>query len=376
MYVRAFLDSGCMSLSYKQRLRRNSGVAPWRCAALMMPLLGIVACRGTEPLACTVRVDSGCWTNLGLDGEVVTSLVQTPLGLFAGTVGHGVFRYVDGHWHNTGLQLPNAYIPSLLYLPTEPPRLLAAIGAWQDMAGQDTRGAVYAMNTFGLWQPWDGGLEAAAWQQGRDAWAYALASDPRDRERLYLGRSYPIMRSDDGGASWRYVWGGDGVDGGGILQIQIDPRVDGELWAVGATLYGHAAILYSPDSGHSWSFTDPTPTTDNTAFAVALDSGGTGRVLVGTAGGVMASPDTGSSWQYVLPSKSARAFASTPAGLYVITGDYGSPGLGLYRTRNGGQSWDTLTVPQLDGGGLAMTTAGSSVLLIATDRVGVWQFEP
>src|SRR5205807_7412055 len=105
-----------------------------------------------------------------------------------------------------------------------PPHLLAAIGALADSLGiQDTKAAVYAMNDDGLWQPWDGGLEAAAWQHGSDAWAYSLAMDPGNSNHLYMGRTYPIMESKDGGRSWSFVLGSEDGFGLGMNSILVSP---------------------------------------------------------------------------------------------------------------------------------------------------------
>jgi photosystem II stability/assembly factor-like uncharacterized protein len=365
-----------------------------RVCALACLIWVLSTCRnsGTEPQGCTVRLASGCWTFLGLDGKWITALAETPWGLYAGTLDDGVFRLdATGRWQGVGLNIARGYISALLYTPTTPPRLLATIGAKRDTAGtNDTRGAAYATEDGGrTWKPWDGGLDARLAARGNDAWGYALAMDPGNPDRLYMGLSYPIMRSNDGGQSWQYVWGSDDIVGGGIAAILVDPQRTGRVWAVGGTLYLHAAILRSNDWGDSWAFTDPTPTFDNTVLAIALDPAGSGRLLAAAGGGVIASDDSGVSWSYTFFG-SPSAIASLGSALYVATSENlrssADPqnlpltDLGLYRTRDGGTIWDTLPVPNGSGGGRSLVVDSQGRLLIGTQfgsrRSGVWRLEP
>ena len=68
------------------------------------------------------------WTSLGLEGEAVRVLAHTPWGLYASTDSSGVFRYRPSTdtWQATGLA-DQGVINDLLYVPTVPPRLLAAV---------------------------------------------------------------------------------------------------------------------------------------------------------------------------------------------------------------------------------------------------------
>ena len=339
------------------------------------------------PATCTVRLDSGCWTNLGLNQETITSLADTPWGLFAGTVGNGVFQFDGGgHWRNVGLRLSRAYISSLLYVPTHPPRLLAAIGAWRDTAGtNDTQAAVYATEDARQWFAWDDGLDARASLRGDDAWGYSLAMDPGNPNTIYLGLAYPILRSQDGGRSWQFVWGTEADMGSwmAIPSLLVSPTRDGRVWAGGETAFFDGRILSGPDWGASWSLVNPTPTYENAVEVLAIDPRNPSNLWAGLAGvtpGVVRSTDGGGSWTYALHCGSVYGFGWVGDTLYAASTENFRPppdgrgppmtDLGMYRSVNGGTTWDTLKTPEGVGGAAVFVADARGALLVGT-RLGV-----
>lgn len=352
----------------------------------------------TSPPGCTLRLASGCWTFLGLDSEWVTALADTPWGLYAGTHDHGVFRmdWSSHDWSSAGLVIERGYISALLYTPTDPPRLLAAIGPKADSAGQDTKAAVYATEDGGkTWLPWDGGLEGRLFAaRGTDAWAYSLTVDPGNPSRLYMGLLYPVMRSDDGGETWQFVWGTEREYGGwmGVYALLVSEARDGHVWAGGETALFTRALLRSIDWGDTWTFVDPTPRNEGGVFALAEDPRARGRLLAGGSFGVLRSDDAGVSWQISLTTPDAglvRGLCSLGQRLYAVSEENSRPGpgglgnltdLGLYLTEDGGGSWDTLAVPTGAGGAEAFLADSTRGLLIGTRRgaqsSGVWSVQP
>lgn len=117
----------------------------------------------------------------------------------------------------------------------------------QPRADEQTEAAVFATEDAGAtWKPWDGGLAA---RFGFRAWAHSLASDPLNPERLFMGQSSSILRSEDGGESWRYVLGNENLQGLGINSIVVSANSDRGVWAGGQTAFFAAAVLRSRDSG-------------------------------------------------------------------------------------------------------------------------------
>lgn len=102
----------------------------------------------------------------------------------------------------------------------------------------------------------------------------------------------------------------------------------------------------------------------------------------------MTSDDGAATWRYALRVVSPYAFTHAGPVLYAATsenyrvssGGQGLTDLGLYRTHDGGQSWDTLTVPTGAGGGRALAVDTQGRLLLGTEvgagGAGMWRLEP
>lgn len=139
-----------------------------------------------------------------------------------------------------------------------------------------------------LWRSTDG---AASWQPiGRFppkilGWqanqVYALAVDPRDPARVYVGLVYPdnLMRSDDAGATWTRVTKGLGA--GAVTSIAIDPANPDTLYAA-VYLSG---VFRSTDRGATWTALDA-GLRDDAVRQVALDPFRPGRVYAATNSGI------------------------------------------------------------------------------------------
>lgn len=138
---------------------------------------------------------TGAWTHLGLEGQWVTALAETPWGLYAGTHDDGVFRMdANGMWKPVGLD--HAIISDIVFVPGGTERLLVGLYPY---AEERTQAAVFATTDSGrTWVPWDGGLAAS-----RDGYGsgFSLAIDVGNPDRLFMSFFDTIVRSDDGGSS-------------------------------------------------------------------------------------------------------------------------------------------------------------------------------
>jgi photosystem II stability/assembly factor-like uncharacterized protein len=340
-------------------------------------------CSRSEPTGlrhCEAPVDSVSLTPLGLQGEWVTALAATEWGLFAGTRDSGAFRLDSsaGGWVPLGLN--HAIVSSLLFVPGQTKRLLVGLRPRSD---EQTDAAVYSTEDRGLtWRPWDGGL---ATRNGRRAWAYALAVDPGNPDRLYLGQSFPILRSHDGGLTWTYVFGDSTDVGMGIGAIVVSPARDGRVWAAGQTGFFAAAVLRSDNWGDTWRTVYPT-SEENAVVALLARPSGRHTLWAGLLGHVMRSDDEGSSWRTVLAAESPIYFTSLLMHgeiLYAFSDEQlwrfpQPPGsrLGIFRSCDDGLSWDTLRMSVEITGASTVAPGGSSAILIGTRGSGVWMLQP
>jgi hypothetical protein len=323
---------------------------------------------------------TGSWTYLGLEGEWVTALAETPWGLFAGTGRNGVFQCSPetGEWEALGLD--HAIVGAMLFVPGPTPRLLVGM---RPRAEEQTAAAVFASENRGrTWLPWDGGLAA---RHDNRQWAYSLALDPGNPNRIYMGQSFPLLRSNDAGQTWQYVFGSADEFGGGINAVVVSPDQSGRIYAAGTTGFFSAAILRSEDWGDTWETVFPFPQQDNFVKALAVDGRDVTRVWAGVGGGLIRSDDAGRTWVAALTVAGIITSILTEGDrLYAVGGTFRPPpdsgsDLIIHRSEDRGASWSALTVPPGVSGSDVAVLDSKGHLVIATvpePQGGVWRFQP
>lgn len=219
--------------------------------------------------------------------------------------------------------------------------------------------AVPATAEIGVWEP----------TGPRSGGVQGYAADPTDPHRLYAMQQGAVLRSTDGGRSWRAT-----------LETAAHRRSVGLAVAPSAPLVVYAIIgdgiaYRSPDGGATW---DPRarPPLDTGAEhlvqCLAIDPADADRVLVGGASGIVArTTDGGATWERtVLPDASStsavRALAFDPVDTDTV---YATASGRSYRSRDGGASWERIGT---DGGtrvsDLAAHVTEPGVLFAATSR--------
>ena len=222
----------------------------------------------------------------------------------------------------------------------------------------------------------------------------AVTGVPGDPNVFYFGAaSGGIFKSEDGGHAWRPIFDDQPVASIGALAVApSDPEI---VWAgtgeahIRSNVSHGDGVYRSLDGGSSWEKMglDATgriarilihPTDPSTVYVAALGH------LYGPQEerGVFRTRDGGSSWERVLfvdENTGATDLVMHPTDPDVlIVGMWtmfvrtwgrwsGGPGDGLYRTRDGGESWE-----RLRGNGLPTTTMGNIGLAVtpaAPDRV-------
>ena len=235
--------------------------------------------------------------------------------------------------------------------------------------------------------------EVGPFRGGRSA---AVTGIPGDRDRYYFGAAGGgVWRTDDGGASWDNI--SDGYFGGSIGAVEVsawDPNViyvgTGEKTVRGNVSPGNG-MWKSLDAGETWfragledsqhiSRVRTHPTNPDVAYAAVMGH------LFGPneQRGVFRTLDGGESWEKVLyvndevgavdlemdPTNPRILYASfwrvkrTPYSL-----ESGGPGSGIYKSVDGGDSWEELT----DNEGLPKGTIGiSGVTVSPTNNQNVY----
>lgn len=195
-----------------------------------------------------------------------------------GYLGHGVYKSVDGGrtWHSSSSGLSDLSVNAILVDPMDPRKLYAA-----------TYGGVFLSADSGAsWTSVSSGLSSS------EVWT--LVADPNDPQRMYAG-----------------TWGG--------------------------------GVFFTQDGGSTWSktgFNDIDFQTDH-IFSLALDPNDTSTLYIGTGGGLFRYDTRDRSFSHVDGSRALRAVhtAVNPRNSSIVY-TLEECGLDIYRSLDGGSSWD------------------------------------
>ncbi len=160
---------------------------------------------------------------------------------------------------------------------------------------------------------------------------HALAFSPADSNVVFFGHHNGVMRSDDGGRTWRALVERRGFDAMGLVVSRADPR---RIY-----LAGHDVFQVSTDGGGAWGPVEHNlPGTDIHGFAMSPDDAN--RLAAFVVGhGLLGSADGGRTWERLPGRVPDDVMAVVSAGGSPETLYAGSMGAGLLKSADGGQSW-------------------------------------
>jgi hypothetical protein len=356
--------------------------------AVILMLLLFNGC--TSPVEITdideIEIDGYVWSYLGLEGKWVTSVEDTPWGLFAGTHLHGVFRYDENRNRWISLGLEHAAISEIAYASTDKPKVFVAVRVGQGES-ETIPAVLYASKDGGnTWLEWDGGI---AKQHDGYFSAWSLLVDDRNPERMYFGASwYQLLYSENGGKSWDYISGDQSTWGGITYAIALSPERDGRMWFGGTTAFGYPIIGRSDEWGRDAEIIYRARF-ETAVRKIVVDKEDANRFWwAEQAGGVAISEDGGDSWRPSLtpaldPDPDQVVFTGlvqiedllyaaggrnpeTPSGVYELR---------LYKSSDKGISWTKLSTPENAILAWDLKCDLQKGLLIPTSN-GLWRVEP
>jgi len=273
--------------------------------------------------------DENSWEQLdGPDGGFVLSLAisaQDPQVLYLGSDYYGgVYRSSDGgsNWNFKGMVSNAGQIIDIAISPHSPDLVAAAAN--------------------GVFLSEDGG---ESWNHAglRDTIVYAVAFDAADAGVIYAGtlkedppyNGYGVFKSDDGGATWTSA----GLEGYPIISLFARPGAPDTIYAGTG-----AGVFISFDGSETWS--NPLGPW-GAVKSLAVDS--TGVIFAGTrhdladAGTIYRSGDGGASWDTLFaPGNTIHDLAMDPGSpeiLYCAAGSYLEGAEGVYKTTDSGETW-------------------------------------
>jgi photosystem II stability/assembly factor-like uncharacterized protein len=311
----------------------------------------------TEPAAAIPRATAiATWTPVGPAGGAVNCLAGVPTDLrviYAGTSG-GVYQSTDrgATWMSLARRIGQQPVYTLAVDPLHPAVLYAGTG---------TEGVWKSADRGASWTPMNAGLPALT--------VSTLAIDPVHTSVLYVGLAggFPTnpYKSTDGGRTWKLS--GNGLPSDVIQSLAIDPTNPSILYV--ARLF--TGVSKSTDGGATWRVLGA-PFTGALRVAVRPHPGGTFVYAVSSQPGTMPaalyrSGDGGETWENITPDP-LDLLADLPLG-------FGPGGL-LYtqgaKSTDFGDHWTAAATFGVNGTALLVDPTTPRTVYAASNR-GIWK---
>jgi photosystem II stability/assembly factor-like uncharacterized protein len=226
---------------------------------------------------------------------------------------------------------------------------------------------LYAGTLGGVFKSFDGGETWVAKREGLhdelerlpSSGVIALTIDPTNTEVVYAATGEEgVWKSEDGGESWTFRFGGLELEGGGfhgIIAIAVDPVASRTLYAT-----DRGFVFKSTDGAESWQELDLG--FDGGLLSIAVHPQTTETLLASSFSGILRSRSGGSRWEGPIPNspREVHSFVFDPRDPAVLW--VGSPMGGVFRSEDGGDTWQVrnqgLPRPELSARGATSCLAG------------------
>lgn len=221
----------------------------------------------------------------------------------------------------------------------------------------------------------------------------AIAFNPQNPNTIYAGSaSGGLWRSTSGGVginAWEHI--STGLPVLAVSTISIVSNDSNTIYIGTGEVYNYQntgtgftirptrgsygiGILKTVDGGRTWTKSlDWTSNQERGVWAVRIDPQNPNTVWAGTTEGVFKSIDAGQNWQQVHSTIMIMDLAINPADpntVFVSAGNLFSEGLGVYRTQDGGGTWDKMQGLPSSFGGKAMLAISPSSPNIVFASIG------
>jgi len=320
-----------------------------------------------------------------------------PETIYAGLSGGGVFKSTDGGatWQAVNLGLADISVEHLalaatgtLYAAAYGSGLFKSVGGGPWEVTTPTPSGIYSVAvdpiaadrvyvgtaSDGIFASTDGGSTWSGVHLNDGFRVYSIAIDPQTPSTLYASLIGffgigSVFKSTDSGATWQDAGGGMPP---GVVTLAIDPLTPDTLYA--GTFFG--LLFKSTDAARRWTVADKGLTRDQFVHEVAIDPTTPTTVYAATDGGVFKSTDGGGSWDPInvgLPDTGVAALAidpTAPGTLYAGTKDEG-----VFRSTNGGDRWNALNVGLRNPHVQALAFDPPNRLLYAATQGGVFDIQ-
>lgn len=260
--------------------------------------------------------------------------------------------------------------------PTRPPGWMRL----DSLGGATVRSVAVEIAGTGIYLgTWGGGVmrstdDGKSWQAANvgltNQHIWSVVTDPMSPTIVYAGTNGAgLFRSDDRGLTWQRST--SGIESGYVYALTaVAESNKTRLWAG----TGQGRVYYSDDGARTWKATPSQPAAGyiNGFYAVPTWPGRVGRLYIATNVGVFVTLDEGVTWKE-LPMRAGESKPDTRVVVGDVRNDQavyaGVAGEGVYRTRDGGQTW-TLINQGMDNvrvRAMAVDPLDSQQLYVGTD---------
>ena len=264
--------------------------------------------------------------------------MEKDYSILVGTTGAGLFHSADSgeNWRRIGSPFPGE--SQIRALAVDP----------------KNSNVVYAGADNGIYRSEDSGMNWAKLDSPMDGLKiWAIAINPSDPNTIFAGTSPPFLfRTRDGGKSWEKLSAAIAQECAiglpRITALVVDP-VDSDTVLAGVEIDG---VYRSRDGGDTWNQVQGITNPDIHGMAFSLGEQKT--VLVSTPREIFASKDDGETFQSLMTSSSlpmpycrwVAVKPDNPEVLFVANGDAAVGNTGtIRRSTDGGQSWEERPLP-------------------------------
>ncbi len=259
-------------------------------------------------------IDGGhSWTLMGFgESERIHRVITHPTDpdlVYVGVMGpawsdgqqRGVYRTRDGgeSWERILWRNERTGIGDLIMDPRNPDKLFAAMWEfrrepWFLTSGGPGSGLFVTHDGGDSWTELTEANGLPPGELGRIGVGIA-ASDPDVVYALVEAERSELIRSDDGGHTWRTI-----NDEPGIVprpfyyaDLRVDPKNENRIYSL------HSAVQVSEDQGRTWSTVVPSAIIHGDIHELWIDPDDSRRMILGEDGGIAFTYDRGDNWRFV-----------------------------------------------------------------------------
>ncbi len=312
-------------------------------------LLSQLSCndKGVDPI-----IDD--WDNLGLEGKLVNDLKLIDNYLYACAGKDGLYRLdldqSNSQWEFLGLA-DTGVERSIEGGVTDVISVNGSLLVSYTAGYKHQHSGIYKSINKGItWFPSDSGMITNS-EYPTTSQVMRLQQHPSNHNTVFAGTTVSLVyKSYDAGKSWKKVAGT--INASALnFTIRFNPDFITEVWIGGESGRFAPYLLHSTDEGESWSDYIKFPenfgpyTYDNAVYDIAIDPTNENVIYLGMLGVIGKTNDKGKTFKRILGWEDGiyrhwrlEMNPSNPKEIFA-TGYY------LYRTLNGGDSWEKIKPP-------------------------------